>query len=400
MPSSVTSLFWITACAVAAPLVSGLIPRRLVPEVVLLLGLGVLIGPFVFDLAATDEAIGMLRELGLAMLFLLAGYEIELSELTGRAGRLALATWVTCLVIAIALVATFAATGVIKREFALAIALTSTALGTLLPILKDGGLATHPVGQAVLRHGAYGELGPVVAIAVLLGSRAPATSIAVLILFAVLCVLLSVPPRWIRVETSLVLRLIRDGAETTGQTPVRLTMFLLVALTAIAAAFKLDVVLAAFGAGFILRQALPNGDEILESKIEGLAFGLLIPVFFVTSGMAIDPDAIASRPGAFVIILILILAARGLPVLLATRYLTPAEEPQLNPRESLSVALFAATGLPIIVAVTSVAVADGEMSTEGASLLVAAGAMTVLLFPMLATVNLRRSPDPSAPVAT
>jgi Kef-type K+ transport system membrane component KefB len=398
MPSSVTSLFWIAAVAVAAPLISGIIPRRLVPEVVLLLAFGVLIGPFVLDLAYTDEAIDMLRELGLAMLFLLAGYEIDISELTGRAGRIALATWVGCLALAIVLVTLLAATGVIKRELALAIALTSTAVGTLLPILKDSGLSALPVGAAVLRHGAYGELGPVIAIAVLLGSRAPVTSIAVLIGFGLLCILLTVPPRWIRAETSFILRLIREGTETTGQTPVRLTLFLLVALSAVAAAVKLDVVLAAFAAGFILRRALPNGDAVLESKIQGLAFGMLIPVFFVTSGMAIDPDAIASRPGAFFFILMLILLARGIPVILTAHYLTRPPEPRLHPRESVSVGLFASTGLPIIVAVTSVAVADGEMSMSGASLLVAAGATTVLLFPMIATLNLGRvprSPDPS-----
>ena len=79
MPAPVTSLFWISLVAVVAPLLAGLVPRRLVPEVVILLGLGVAIGPFGAGLAGTDEAIGLLRELGLAMLFLLAGFEIELS---------------------------------------------------------------------------------------------------------------------------------------------------------------------------------------------------------------------------------------------------------------------------------------------------------------------------------
>jgi Kef-type K+ transport system membrane component KefB len=404
MPSSVTSLLWIAACAAIAPLVSGLVPRRLVPEVVLLLALGVVIGPNVLDLAVTGDAIGLLRELGLAMLFLLAGYEIDPLELTGRAGRFALGTWLVCLAVAVALVAALAASGVIKREMALAIALTSTALGTLLPIFKDADLMTTPVGRTVLRHGAYGELGPVVAIAVLLGSRAPAVSVAVLVAFVLLCLLLTVPPRRLQTETSRVLQLIREGAETTGQTPVRLTMLLLVALTAIAEAFKLDVVLAAFAAGFILRQALPDGDDVLESKIEGLAFGLLIPIFFVTSGMAIDPDAIAGRPAAFVVILVLILVARGIPVYFATRLAARSgDDVVLDRRQSLSAALFSATGLPIIVAVTSVAVADGQMTMDGASLLVAAGAATVLLFPMLATLTMRgeqtAAPDDS-PLAT
>ena len=173
MPSSLTSLFWISLCAVIAPLIAGPVPRRLVPEVALIIG-GVLIGPFVLELAATDEAIEMLRELGLGMLFLLAGYEIEPEELTGRAGRRAMVTWIVCLALAMSVVGLIGLSEVINAEIAVAIAITSTALGTLLPILRDSGLLTTPLGTTVLRHGAYGELGPIVAIAVLLGTHAPA----------------------------------------------------------------------------------------------------------------------------------------------------------------------------------------------------------------------------------
>ena len=391
MPSSLTSLFWISLVAVAAPMLAGLVPRKLVPEVVLLLALGVVVGPFGWELAADDEAIGLLRELGLAMLFLLAGYEVELKELTGRGGRRALATWLACLCLAFVVTLLLGVSDVIDSEIALAIALTSTALGTLLPMLKDNDLLKIPVGAAVMRHGAYGELGPIVAIAVLLGSRGPIASLVVLLVFAAIAVVLSLPPRRIRRETSRLLRLIRLGSETTGQTTVRLTILLLVTLIVIATDFELDTVLAAFAAGFILRLALPGGDDRLETKLDGIAFGLLIPVFFVTSGMAIDPRAIADNPVAFVVILIAILACRGAPVFLVTRFTSPAPEHRLNTRDSLSVGLFAATGLPIIVAVTSVSVSAGQMTTENASLLVGAGAATVLLCPLLATLLLART---------
>lgn len=391
MSSSLTSLFWISVVAVVAPLLAGLAPRRLVPEVVLLLALGVVIGPFGWELATDDAAIGLLRELGLAMLFLLAGYEIELKELTGRAGRRALVTWLACLCLAFVLTVLMGVSNVLESEIALSIALTSTALGTLLPMLKDNGLLGTPVGVAVLRHGAYGELGPIVAIAVLLGSRGPVASLVVLLAFAAIAVLLSLPSRRIRRETSRLLMLIKMGSETTGQTPVRLTLLLLVTLVTIATAFDLDIVLAAFAAGFILRLALPSGDDRLESKLDGIAFGLLVPVFFVTSGMAIDPRAIAENLVAFVVVLALILACRGAPVFLVTRFTRPSTGHRLRTRDSLSVGLFAATGLPIIVAVTSVSVAAGQMSTENASILVGAGAATVLLCPMLATLLLGRT---------
>lgn len=391
MPSALTSLFWISLVAVVAPLLAGLVPRRLVPEVVLLLGLGVVIGPFGLELATDDAAIDLLRELGLAMLFLLAGYEIELRELTGRAGRRALATWLICLCLAFVLTVLMGVTNVLDSEIAVAIALTSTALGTLLPILRDNRLLRTPVGAAVMRHGAYGELGPIVAIAVLLGSRGPVASLVVLLVFAAIAVLLSLPSRRIRHETSRLLLLIRMGSETTGQTPVRLTILLLVTLIAIAAAFELDIVLAAFAAGFILRRALPDGDERLETRLDGLAFGMLVPVFFVTSGMAIDPRAIAENLVAFVVVLALILACRGGPVFLVTRLSRHTPGQRLTTRDSLSVGLFAATGLPIIVAVTSVSVSAGQMTTENASILVGAGSATVLLCPLLAALMLART---------
>jgi Kef-type K+ transport system membrane component KefB len=392
MNEAATSLFWIVLCMVVAPLVAGLIPRKLVPEVVLLLVLGVVIGPHVLDLAETGDAIGILRELGLGMLFLLAGYEIELEELTGRAGRRALWTWLVCLATALAVVWLIGLTGAIHAEAAVAIALTSTALGTLLPILKDGGLLGTRFGTIVAHHGAYGELGPIVAMAVLLGTRGPVKSLLVLLGFAVLAVVVSLFSSSLQREGSWLLTTIRAGAETTAQTTVRLTLLLLVTLGVLAAAFHLDAVLGAFAAGLVLRRLIPAGHEGLELRLNGLAFGLLIPIFFVTSGMAIDPAAVASAPGELVVFVALILAIRGGWVFVAERFFRGT-----GPRESVAVALFAATGLPIIVAVTSTAVAAGQMTQHNASILTAGAALTVLACPLAATLVMGSAdPEPAA----
>jgi len=125
--------------------------------------------------------------------------------------------------------------------------------------------------------------------------------------------------------------------------------------------------------------------ERLESKLDGLAFGFLIPVFFVTSGMPINPAAVASQTADLVIFIALILLLRGGPVYLASRF-DRSSTSAMGPRDSVRVALYASTGLPIIVAVTSLAVGDGQMSSTNGAVLVAGGAVTVFLFPMLATV--------------
>jgi Kef-type K+ transport system membrane component KefB len=389
------SLFWIVLCSVLAPLIAGLGPRKLVPEVVLLLVLGVLVGPHVLGWAQTTQPIDLLRELGLGMLFLLAGYEIELRELSGPGGRRAWWAWLTCLALALLVVWLIGLSGAVHAEIAVSIALTSTALGTLLPILKDSGMLTTPVGATVMNHGASGELGPVVAMAILLGSRGPVRSMVVLLAFALVAVAVSVFATGLRREGSRLLAVIRAGAETTGQTVVRLTMLLLVTLGVLAAIADLDVVLGAFAAGFVLRRLLPEGHESLELRLNGLAFGLLIPVFFVTSGMAIDPAAVAGRPGVLVAFLLLILLIRGGVVFvsprLAQRGATP--DPARSRRESLAVAMYACTGLPIIVAVTASAVSAGQMTSTNASILVAGGGITVLVCPLVATLLLGGRPD-------
>lgn len=387
MESSFVSLLWIAACAVVAPLVAGLIPRRLVPEVVILLVAGIVIGPYGLRLAQTDDAIGMLRELGLGMLFLLAGYEIEVSEVTGRSGRRALVTWLICLGAALLLVLLLGRIGTLHAETAVAIALCSTALGTLLPILKDSALLSTPVGKSVLNHGAYGELGPVIAMAVLLGTGGPAEAIVAVVMFVLLAAAVTLPWRRLRRETSTIMAAIRAGSETTGQTTVRLTVLLLVGLCVLAEIFDLDVVLGAFAAGFVLRQALPRGDEQLEHKLNGLAFGLLIPVFFVTSGMAIDPGAVAAHPVVLLLFVAMIMLVRGVPVVLSSRLERDLGGRRLfDGRDSVRIGLFACTGLPIIVAVTTTAVNAGQMSPENASVLVAGGAVTVLTMPLAATL--------------
>ena len=388
------SLFWIVLCAVLAPLIAGLLPGRLVPEVVLLLVLGVLIGPNVLGWAETTAPIDLLKELGLGMLFLLAGYEIELRELSGWAGRHAGWTWLSCLLTALLVVWLVGLSGAVHAEIPVAIALTSTALGTLLPILKDGGMLGTPIGLTVMHHGAFGELGPVVAMAVLLGVRGPVGSMVVLLLFGTAAVAVSLFATRIRREGSRLLAVIRAGAETTGQTVVRLTMLLLVSLGVLAIMVHLDVVLGAFAAGFVLRRLLPVGHRTLELRLNGLAFGLLIPVFFVTSGMAIDPAAVAGSPGVLVVFLLAILLIRGGLVFLAERlpHRGTRADPQRSTRDSFAVAMYACTGLPIIVAVTASAVSAGQMSPTNASILVAGGGITVLVCPLVATLVLRRRP--------
>lgn len=381
-PSPIVSLFWIALVAVAAPVVSRSL-RGYVPDVVLLLVAGTVLGPFALGLAGTEGGVDLISELGLGMLFLLAGYELDPRLLRGRSGRAAWTVWFLCLILALALVTVLAWETSTGTKIAVAIAMTSTALGTLLPIIKQVGILDQPLGRAVLAHGAVGELGPIVAMSVLLTTRDVVAAIVVVVLFVLAALLIgAVPERLFTRIPDLGGALERLGGST-AQLPVRGVILLLLVLMVLAAEFDLDVVLGAFAAGMILRRLIAAGHPDVDSSLEAIGFGLLIPVFFVVSGMGIDVSAVAGDPVLWLGFVAAIALARGLPVWLSERFVPHGSNLE-HPRERAQLALYCATGLPIIVAVTQVATGAGLMSSDVGSTLVAAGATTVLVFPLIA----------------
>ena len=270
---------------------------------------------------------------------------------------------------------------------AVAIALTTTAIGTLLPILAERGLLGTRVGDEVLAYGTWGELLPVVAMTLLLTTRAKWVTIAVLAAFVALAVLAAVVPAHARRAGSFVFRFIERNADSNAQMVMRAVMVLLVGLTALSAVFSLDIVLGSFAAGFILRSIVPEGSKGMEAKLSAVAFGFFIPLFFVVSGAKVDVTAIADDPGLLALFIGLLLVVRMVPVLVGLS--TGKQSRTMDVRERLSVAFYCTTALPLIVAVTAVAVEAGAMEQSTASVLVAAGGITVLIMPLFAQAVMR-----------
>jgi len=378
------SLLCIVAVALLAPLLSWGVPRRMLPETVLLILGGVVIGPGALGIAHIGRDIGFLRELGVAFLFLMAGYEIDVNELRGAGGRHAAVAWILSLGLAFGAVTAIGVTGgaASANGIAIAIAMTSTAIGTILPILRDRGLLPTAVGASILNHGAIGEVGPILLMALLLGSRSTWVSLVILGVFLIITLLIiRFTSRVKRVGRRLV-EAIHFGASTTAQTTIRATVLLLVGLCAIAAVFDLDVILGAFAAGFVLRHVLPEGDAEFEEKLDGLAYGFFVPIFFVTSGMGIDSSLSAGDLGNLLAFFVLLVLVRGVPVWLASRVERRRDGSRAySMRQSLQIAVYSTTALPIIVAVTQVAVSAEAMSTSFASTLVLAGVLSVLVLP-------------------
>jgi Kef-type K+ transport system membrane component KefB len=381
------TLLLAAAVAALAPVV---VPGPRIPQVVVLLAGGVLIGPEALGWAERPE-IDLLANVGLGFLFLLAGYELDPHLFKERAGRLAIAGWLVTVALATALVGALAAAGLVHAFVPVALGLTTTAFGTLLPILRDNDMLAGRFGRYLMAAGAVGELFPIFAIALFLGASNKFVALGSLASVGVLAVVLSFAPRLVR--GNRLERILREGEGSTAQTYVRWTVVLLLALLVVAEDFGLDVVLGAFLAGMVLRRWAPGDVHALEGKLDAIGYGFFIPLFFVASGMTLDVRSIAEAPLRLLIFFVLLLAVRGVPSLFLYRKDLPAAQ-------RVETMFLTATALPLLVALAEIGLRNGTMLRENAAALVGAGALSVLVFPMAAVAIERRRRAADRPAVT
>ncbi|MFE6164595.1 cation:proton antiporter [Streptomyces sp. NPDC056486] len=384
------TLILIMAIAVLAPLLTYGFSRWIpVPLVIFEILLGIVIGPDVLGLAHHDAAIDALSDLGLSMLIFLAGYEIQFGAVRGDTLRRSVWAWVISL--ALGLGVAFALTGgAATKSFVIGTALTSTALGTVLPILRDSGDLRGRFGTVMMAFGAVGEFGPIIAMALLLSGRAPGMSTVLLAAFAAVT---AAAVYWaLRPRPPWFSRVIAKTLHSSGQFAVRFVMLLLAAMLGLSYAFGLDSLLGAFAAGLltrlVLQGAAPESSDVVLGKIEAMGFGFLVPVFFIVTGIDFDLDALLHGGRALVLLpafLLLFLLVRGLPVY----FLAPRD---LDVRDRRALTLYSSTALPLVVAITAIGLDDKALTAGEAAALVGAGMVSVLVFPLVALRLRARSP--------
>jgi Kef-type K+ transport system membrane component KefB len=383
------SILVVVAVAAFAPVVADLTPRIRVPIVIAEVLLGILVGPEVLGLAASDDFIDALSTFGLAFLFFLAGFEIDFQRIAGRPVQLGAGGWTISLALGLAIALGLWAAGVADAPVLVGLALTTTALGTLMPILRDSGVLGERLGPFIIGAGAVGELGPIVAVSVILAVDAgEAWRSSLLVVFAAATVVATVVA--LRVRPRRIVRLVQTTMHTSGQLAVRLSLVMIVALVVLAADLGLDIVLGAFAAGVVVGLVTRGTDtQSFDAKLDALGFGFLIPIFFIHTGMTYELDTLGD-PSTLVLVptfAALFLIVRGLPALLLYRR-------HLEPAEIRPLALFSAAGLPLIIAITEIGRRTGAMPDAEAAALVGAGMLSVLVYPILA-LALRRERHPT-----
>ena len=390
MPNiSFSGLLLVTVVAFVAPLFLGLSPARRLPSVVLEIVAGILIGPSVLDWVRVDLPIQILSLLGLAFLLFLAGLEVELDRLRGR--LLVFVSGAFLLSFALALLVGFVLFlgGQVLSPLYIAIVLVATALGVVVPLLKDAGESDSSFGQLVIAGAMFAEFGSIILLSLFFSREASSTSTKLVLLAGFILLAAAFAFVVLRLERSMRLAVVLQRLQdTTAQIRVRGAFMLLVAFVALASALGLETILGAFIAGVILR--LVDQDRMMthpqfRQKLEAVGFGVFVPVFFVTSGLNFNLAALLSSPSTILrvpVFLLALLLIRGVPALLY--------RPLVGSRRSIVAGLLQATSLSFIVAASQIGLDLHLITTATGAALIAAGLLSVLIFPIIALTLLRQ----------
>jgi Kef-type K+ transport system membrane component KefB len=391
---SFAGLFLVVAAAFAVPFLLGLAPSVRLPSVVVEIIAGIILGPSVLGWVHVDVPIQVLAVTGLAFLLFLSGLEVDTTRLRGRLLRLPLAGLVISVVLGLGVGAVLAASGAVGSPALIAVTLLATSLGVIVPVLKDAGVAESDFGQVVIASATLADVGAIVLLSLLFSRTAggPAATVTLLVGLGLLTVVMAAGlaraaalPRLSMEFASL--------ADTTAQLRIRGAVVLLVGFVALASRLGLETILGAFLAGVLVAHIDRPGmtdHPHFRLKLEGIGFGFLIPVFFVTSGLEFDLRGLLGGGSALLLVPLLtvaLLVVRGVPAV--------AYRGLMTPRQMVPAALLQATSLPFIVTATMIGRSLGLLTNIVASALIAAGLLSVLVFPIAAVTLLRRGRAPA-----
>jgi Kef-type K+ transport system membrane component KefB len=380
------SLVAVAAIALAAPLIVSLSPRVRMPAVVLEIVLGIIVGPSGLGWVQVDVPVQVLALIGLSFLLFLAGLELNLPALRGRVGRL-LGAYAVSAVLAVACGLLVELLDTDNQPLFIAVVLASSSLGLIVPVLRDAGETTSSYGQLVLAAASIGEFGAILALALFYSGSGSGFGSQLLLLGGFVVLVVAIALALTRVERSpRFADTLVAQEETSAQLGVRIAVLVLAVFVALAGELGFEAVLGAFIAGALLRVSDPDErltHERLRSKLEAIGYGFLVPAFFVTSGLQFDAGALFESASSMVLVPALVaafLVARAVPAMLYRSL--------YDSRRTAAAGLLQATSLSLPVVAARIGVELHTIDAQTAAAIVAAGLVTLVLFPPIALVLL------------
>jgi Kef-type K+ transport system membrane component KefB len=385
MHLTLVNLLGVAIVAFCVPFVLGFFPRVRIPSATLELVAGIIIGPAVLGWIEPGPVVSVLASIGVAFLLFLAGLELELPVLKGAPLVRGSLSFMLSFALAFALMTPLGARGVILSPLLVAIALSATSIGILVPILRDTGHLDTPVGHFTICGASAAEIGTIGLLGVFFAGRnqSAAVSALLLVVVAILAVVLLAALRY-TLRWTPGRRIFDKLDESSAQVRVRFSVMILLAAATLTMHFGFEGILGTFVAGVVVGIVM-RGDKFeqaLRAKLKVIGFGLFVPAFFVTSGLRFELNRMTgmAEVGRAAMFFVALIAIRTTPVVLYRPFLTW--------RECLASGLLQSTNLSFIVVVVTVGTELGQLREINGAALIVAGLVSAVVLPAVATALL------------
>jgi len=356
---------------------------RWIPVVVGEILAGILIGRSGLGLIRADAVLDFLAEIGLALLMFLSGLEIDFSPLLNAAHRrrqarsviLAGLTFVFSLCLALLFASYFVKRGLGGDVWMIALILSTTSLGVVLPVLKERGISAGPFGQTVLMAALMADFITMFFITIYVAAKSRGLGLNILLVGVLfVAALLAYRVGALRARRSLLGRAMEGMSGATSHIKVQGSVALLMAFILLAKFLGAEMILGAFLAGAVLSLLTPPEDLHTRPKLDAIGFGFFIPVFFISVGIRFDVPALLRNKAMWTMAPLLLCAAFLIKILpsLILKW-------TFSWRESLAAGVILSARLSLIIAAAGIGLQLGVINeaTNAAFILIAAVSATL-----------------------
>jgi len=382
---TLVNMLGVAIVAFFVPFVLGFFPRIRIPAVALELVAGIVIGPAVLGWIEPGPVVSVMASIGVAFLLFLAGLELDLQVMQGPPLARGAIGFLMTFTLAFAIMTPLGKAGFILSPLLVAVAISSTSIGVLVPVLRDTGHMDSAVGRFTMGGSSAAEISTIGMLGVFFAGRGSSASVSALLLVAVAVIAMALlfalryALRWHPGR-----RIFDKLDDSSAQARVRFSVMILVAAATLAMYFGFEGILGTFVAGIVVG-VLMRGDRherSLHAKLKVIGFGIFVPAFFVTSGLRFQLDKIGGMAeiGRAALFFVAMVAVHMAPVFLY--------RPHLRWRECIASGLMQSTNLSFIVVAVTVGTQLGELRDINASALVLAGLASAVLLPAIATTLL------------
>ncbi|EKP94063.1 monovalent cation:proton antiporter family protein [Thermaerobacter subterraneus] len=265
--------------------------------------------------------------------------------------------------------------GFVRNPYLMALVLSTTSVGIVVPVLKEYGLTGTDYGQTILVSAVIADFATmllITAMVVLMTGSAAADLLLLLVLFAAVFLFYRLGAAVIR------WRLLEDLPQATAQMGVRGAFALILVFIALSEALGVEVILGAFLAGVIISLLTGSQGSALHAKLDAIGYGFLVPIFFINVGAQFDLRAVTGSDRALWLV----------PLLLAGAYLVKlvpalAFRWRYSWRQALAAGTLLSARLSLIIAAASIGVRLGVLEEAVSNAVVLVAIVTATFSPLL-----------------